>query len=68
MTSERDDALLAFVRGFAESHGHAPTYREIAEAMDMKSTQTVSAALHRLGKAGLVEWEPGHSRTLRLIR
>jgi hypothetical protein len=47
------------------SHGYAPTLRELSERIG-RSLSTTQYHLCQLRDAGLVEWEPGAARTLRV--
>jgi hypothetical protein len=47
------------------SHGYAPTLRELSDRIG-RSLSTTQYHLCQLRDAGLVEWEPGAARTLRV--
>jgi len=62
----KDKKALDFIGVFCEVRGFSPTFREVGVAIGWESTQTVSHSLHKLRKAGLVEFQDGLPRTLRL--
>lgn len=61
------DELLTFITNYINSRGFAPSTREMAEGMGMKSVQGIHRYLTRLKEDGKVEWEPNRARTLRVI-
>ncbi len=65
--SPRQKELLTVLRQYLATHGFSPTVREICAALNIGSTNAVSDILRALRKKGLVDWEDGHARTLRLV-
>ena len=61
---EKSQQVLKFVASYVESEGCAPSYREIAEACDIKSTSTVTWHLDRLVKAKYLRRKAHASRAL----
>lgn len=61
------DEVLAFIRIYHAEHGYGPSHKEIAAAVGLASTSTVSHHLHRLRDEGLVTWTEGLQRTLRPV-
>lgn len=59
---ETERAVLTFVRDFSGQHGYAPTTREIAAAVGLRSAVGVKAALGRLQDKGMVTVAPGVTR------
>jgi SOS-response transcriptional repressor LexA len=62
-----EDALHEFIKQFIAENQYPPSYREMAEAIGVNSTRTISRYLQRLKDRGLVEWTPRRYRTVRLI-
>lgn len=58
------DTIIAYQR----QHERPPTVREIAQALDMASTGGIHRWLEILRSQGKIEWEPGKSRTIRVIQ
>lgn len=62
--SGRRRQVLDFVRRHIESHGYAPSVREIGAAVGIKSTKAVKHHLDILVSAGELERVPGRARSL----
>lgn len=58
--------ILSFIREFKATHGYAPTVREISGGCDM-AVSMVHYWLRALARRGLVTWQWGKQRTLRVI-
>lgn len=55
--------------GYIKIHGYAPSYREIAEGVKIKSTNTINYHVCSLIKEGYLETDhPGSPRALRTSR
>jgi repressor LexA len=65
--SERQQAILNFIRGFADENGYPPTIRQIGEAAGISSTSVVNYNLNKLEKAGYLNRDLKVSRGLRLV-
>jgi repressor LexA len=66
MVTERQRAILDYLRGFVEEHGYPPTVREIGAAVGLRSPSTVHAHLAQLERAGLLRRDPTKPRALEL--
>jgi repressor LexA len=64
--SERTLQVLRTIEGLTRQAGFPPAVREVAKAVGLKSASTAMAHLWRLRQAGLVDWQTGTARTLRL--
>jgi repressor LexA len=62
----RSKEVLAWIREFIAANGYSPTVREICDGFGWASTNAVMPHLYRLRRHGLVKWQPGHTRTMRL--
>ena len=58
------DKILVYIYEQTQKKPYPPTVREIAEAVDLSSTSTTHAHLHRLRKNGLIDFEPSCPRTI----
>jgi repressor LexA len=65
--SDRQEKILGCIRQSNLERGYAPSLREIAAAVGLASTSTVSYQLAELVKKGLVGYEPGQPRTARVL-
>ena len=66
MVTERQRAILDYLRGFVDEHGYPPTVREIGEAVGLRSPSTVHAHLAQLERAGLIRRDPTKPRAIEL--
>ena len=66
MVTERQRAILDYLRAFVDDHGYPPTVREIGEAVGLRSPSTVHAHLAQLERAGLLRRDPTKPRAIEL--
>jgi repressor LexA len=66
MVTDRQRAILDYLREFVDEHGYPPTVREIGEAVGLRSPSTVHAHLAQLERAGLLRRDPTKPRALEL--
>jgi repressor LexA len=66
MVSDRQRAILDYLRDFVDQHGYPPTVREIGEAVGLRSPSTVHAHLAQLERAGLLRRDPTKPRAIEL--
>jgi len=64
---KRQKQILEFIQQFIQSHGYAPTLRQIAEAIDVSSLATVHEHLETLQRKGLIKRRPGKNRSIELV-
>lgn len=64
--TERQRAVLAFLRETLQRHGLPPTRSEIAEALGFRSPNAAEDHLRALARKGAIELLPGASRGIRL--
>ena len=68
-TMSTADRIVEFVRRYRLTYGYAPTFREIGNAVGLKSTSTVAYRVGVLVKQRrLIAGPPGTPRTLRVGR
>jgi SOS-response transcriptional repressor LexA len=63
----RQREVLDAIRELTAARGAAPTLRELGARLGITSTNAVSDHLKYLQIQGLLTWEPGKSRTLRVL-
>ena len=66
MVTDRQRAILDYLRGFVDEHGYPPTVREIGQAVGLRSPSTVHAHLAQLERAGLLRRDPTKPRAIEL--
>lgn len=59
---------LDAISTFTADRGYPPTVREVRDLMGWKSHGSTYTTLSRMRDKGLVSWEPGTSRTLRVVQ
>ena len=64
--SEKEQAVFNYLVKVISENGYAPSVRDIAAALGIKSTSSVHAYLHNLEKNGYIAQEEGKRRTLRI--
>ena len=67
MLSDRQRAILDFIREHVYAKGYPPAVREICEAVNLKSTSSVHSHLEALEKNGYIRRDPTKSRTIEII-
>lgn len=63
----RQKDVIRFIVQLTEDHGYPPTLAELAKALGLKNRMTVHQHVVALKKKGLVHWEPGLNRSLRVL-
>lgn len=65
-TSTKQAEIYEYLCDFIEKNGHAPSIREIAEAVGLKSTATVHYHLNELKRIGRIDMDEKKKRTISL--
>ena len=65
--TKRQQQVLSMIARHQSLHGYPPTVRELAAALGIRSISGVGEHLRRMAAKRLLTWEPGKSRTLRVI-
>lgn len=65
---KKQKQILDFIKQFIQSHGSAPTLREIADAIDVSSLATVHEHLEALEEKGLLKRKHGRNRSMELVQ
>jgi repressor LexA len=63
----RQRDVLRYIIELTEQHGYPPTLAELAKALGLRNRMTVHQHVAALKKKGLVHWEPGLNRSLKVI-
>jgi len=64
--TSKEQLVYDFIVDTIRRDGYSPSVRDIATAVDMKSTSTVHHYIRRLEEKGYIQKESGKSRTLRI--
>lgn len=65
--SPRRDAILRFVGDFWHGHGYAPSVREIAAGVGLRSISSTHRHLTLLAGAGQIAYESSTARSIRVV-
>lgn len=65
--SKAQQELFNWLVQYIDQHQHAPSIRQMMQAMKLKSPAPVQSRLDHLRKKGYVDWEVGQARTLRIV-
>lgn len=65
---KKQKQIIDFIKQFIQSHGSAPTLRQIADAIGVSSLATVHEHLETLEAKGLLKRSHGKSRTMELTQ
>jgi len=63
----RQRDVVNHIVALTEEHGYPPTLAELAIAMGLRNRMTVHQHVAALKKKGVVHWEPGLNRSLKLV-
>jgi len=63
----RQRDVVTLIVSLTDEHGYPPTLAELATALGLKNRMTVHQHVAALKKKGLVHWEPGLNRSLRVL-
>jgi repressor LexA len=67
VVQSRQDKVYEFFVAYLKAHGFVPSIREIGEALGLRSTSTVHYHLTGLAARGLIQWEVGKNRAIRVL-
>jgi len=63
----RQKQIIDFIRQYIQQHGHSPTLKEIAVAMNVKSLATIHEHLSALTRKGLIKRRDGATRGIEIV-
>ena len=65
--ANRQNEVYEFIMRHVRENGYAPSIREICTALGLRSTSTVHYHLTALAKRGLIQWEGGKNRAIKVL-
>lgn len=65
--ANRQNEVFDFIMKHVRENGYAPSIREICTALGLRSTSTVHYHLTALAKRGLIQWEGGKNRAIKVL-
>ena len=63
-SDKRCDEVFAFITEYMVKNGYSPTFREVGEAVGIRSASTISRYIHRLVDEGRISIDQSKPRTL----
>ena len=63
-SDQRCEEIYAYITEYVAENGHSPTFREVGEAVGLRSSSTVSRYIHRLVDEGRITIDESKPRTL----
>lgn len=63
-SDKRCNEIFAFITEYASQNGYSPTFREIGEALGIRSASTISRYIHHLVDEGRISIDHSKPRTL----
>lgn len=63
----RQRDVIRLIIELTDKHGYPPTLAELARALGLRNRMTVHQHVAALKKKGMVHWEPGLNRSLRVL-
>lgn len=67
MARDTGERIIQFIDAFSLHHGYPPSFDEMVKGVPLSSTSQVTYWLMRLRDRGLIEYEDGKARTVRVI-
>lgn len=58
---------LEFIKAYMSVKGYAPSYRNIAQGLDIKSKSNVHRLMHALREQGFIEIKPHKIRSIQIV-
>ena len=65
--SKTQQKYFDFIALFIEENNIPPTYREIMQKFNINAVSTIRNALLILKRRGFITWEPGQTRTIKIL-
>lgn len=62
-----DEEIIGFIKGYIENYGYSPSMRDVAKAIGLSISPT-KYRLDMLRKKGVITFEDGMARTIRLVQ
>ncbi len=66
-TADREQDVLTAITVFLRENGYSPSLRDLCGMASISSTSQAALYLERLADRGLIAYEPGKPRTIRLV-
>lgn len=64
----RTDRVHRVIQAYIDTHGYAPSLRDLMQLANISSSSVVRTHLQRLAKAGSIRYEPRIARSIVLLK
>lgn len=61
------ERVRQYIKDFWQTYHYPPTMREIANGLNYNSVDAVRYHIKALREAGVIEWQEGNERTIRMV-
>jgi repressor LexA len=65
--TERERAILEFIKAYMRLHGVSPSYEVIASGIGLRSKSNIHRLVHKLEQMGHLKLKPYKFRSIKLI-
>ena len=65
--TDAQNELYLWIKDYMRDFQHSPSIRQMMEAMGLKSPAPIQSRLKHLQEKGLISWQEGKARTLRIV-
>ena len=65
--TDAQNELYGWIKKYMTDFQHSPSIRQMMEAMSLKSPAPIQSRLKHLQMKGLISWQEGKARTLKLV-
>jgi repressor LexA len=65
--TERERAILEFIKAYMKLHGVSPSYEVIASGIGLRSKSNIHRLVHKLEQMGHLRLKPYKFRSIKLI-
>ena len=62
-----EDKVLQFIKDYTKENGYPPTYRDIGDGCELKSTSSVTWYLDKLKRAGRITQKRNSPRSIKVL-
>ena len=65
--TDREKAILEFIKAYRDLHGVSPSYEVIAKGVGLRSKSNIHRLIHKLEEMGHLRLKPYKFRSIRVI-
>lgn len=65
--TEREKAILEFIKAYVRLHGVSPSYEVIAQGVGLRSKSNIHRLIHKLEEMGHLRLKPYKFRSIKVV-